>query len=206
MTTTMKQPAKRVTIPNEPLETTQRRLRAVQAAPAPSTKPNRKVVVAPRRRFVPARASRPWVVATTIVFLALFLLAGVHTMLIVGQLRLDAMRNGVSDEHVKVQELRLQLADLESPERVLAAANDLGLVSPDQVGYLRPGAVPGAEPMRVEAATVPTTAPPPTVPSRADTDDDTDTDDVEPADDEPADDVDNSGLTDGDTVVADGDA
>ena len=116
MTTTVKAP-RRVTIPNEPGDRT---------APRP---PGR--LVAPGRpassragRSGARRASVGAMRCGRIVLGALFALAVVHTLLIGGQLELDTMRNQVSGEHEAVSELRLQVADLEAPERILAEARD----------------------------------------------------------------------------------
>ena len=101
----------------------------------------------------------PALVGVGIVIAALLGLAVMHAVLIGGQVRLDAMRSGVASETEAIRRLELRVAELESPDRVLDAARDrLGMVQPTEVGYLLPVSVEGApeEPVRVEAAAVPT--------------------------------------------------
>ena len=101
----------------------------------------------------------PALVGVGIVIAALLGLAVLHAVLIGGQVRLDAMRSGVASETEAIRRLELRVAELESPDRVLDAARDrLGMVQPTEVGYLLPVSVEGApeEPVRVEAAAVPT--------------------------------------------------
>ena len=101
----------------------------------------------------------PALVGVGIVIAALFGLAGMHAVLIGGQVELDAMRSGVASETEAIRRLELRVAELESPDRVLDAARDrLGMVQPAEVGYLLPVSVEGApeEPVRVEAASIAT--------------------------------------------------
>ncbi len=114
-----------------------------------------------RRRRSPAV---PVLVGTGIVIVALFALAVMHALLISGQRRLDDVRRETAAEAEEVRRLRLQVAELEAPDRVLEAARArLGMVDPGEVGYLLPAGVPTdqTEPIRVEAAEPP---PPPTIP------------------------------------------
>jgi len=78
----------------------------------------------------------------------LFALAGFHAFLVAGEARLDGLQTRVSEEQTRYQRLRLEVAALESPERVVAAAQErLGMVPPPSVTYLSPsGAVTGALP------------------------------------------------------------
>ena len=94
-------------------------------------------------------------VGVGIVLVALFALAAMHALLISGQVHLDAMRRDVASEHEQIRRLELREAELESPGRVLDAARQrLGMVEPEEVGYLLPAPVaPDDEaPMRVPAA------------------------------------------------------
>jgi hypothetical protein len=89
------------------------------------------------------------------VIVALLGLAGMHAVLIGGQVRLDAMRGDVAAETEAIRRLELRVAELESPDRVLDVARDrLGMVLPTEVGYLLPVGLDGvpAEPVRVEPA------------------------------------------------------
>ena len=98
----------------------------------------------------------PALVGVGMVIAALLGLAGMHALLIGGQVRLDAMRSDVAAENEAIRRLELRVAELESPDRVLDAARDrLGMVLPTEVGYLLPVGLDGApaEPVRVEPAT-----------------------------------------------------
>lgn len=87
--------------------------------------------------------TRPAVVATALVIAALFVVATFHAFIISGQLRLDDLQRQASAEQEELRRLRLEIARLESPERILEDARiRLGMVSPPEVGYLLPDGVP----------------------------------------------------------------
>ncbi len=103
----------------------------------------------------------PVLVGVGIVIVALFTLAAMHALLIGGQLRLDQSERAVASETEEIRALRLRVAELESPGRVLDVARDrLGMVEPSEVGYLLPGTIDTGdeEPVRVAPAETP---PPP---------------------------------------------
>lgn len=137
-----------------------------ETAPAPRrTRPGRHLrpVPGPARRGSPAV---PVLVGAGIVLVALFGLAVMHALLIGGQVRLDAMQRQVASETEEVRRLRLRVAELESPERVSDVARTrLGMVDPDEIGYLLPvGVETGSDdPVRVAAATRPEPEPEPPV-------------------------------------------
>ncbi|MDZ7673664.1 MAG: septum formation initiator family protein [Acidimicrobiales bacterium] len=111
-----------------------------------------------KRRRSPAV---PIVVGAGIVVVALFALAAMHALLINRQIRLDDLRQDAAAEAEEVRRLRLEVAELEAPDRVLDVARTrLGMVDPAEVGYLLPAGVEGGdgEPIRVAPATP---APPP---------------------------------------------
>ncbi len=113
------------------------------AAPAPARRPRAgrhlRPVARPRPRRSPAV---PVLVATGIVLAALFGLAVMHALLIGGQIHLDKMQRQAASETEEVRQLRLQVAELESPDRVLDAARTrLGMVEATDVGYLLPAGV-----------------------------------------------------------------
>lgn len=95
-----------------------------------------------RRRLTPAFG----VVATVVLFVTLFLVAISHTVLVQGQVRLDGLDADLAAEQARYQELRKELAEMESPSRVVAAAEALGMVSPDDLVYLQPTAPDGSPP------------------------------------------------------------
>lgn len=75
---------------------------------------------------------------TILLFTALFGVAVSHALLIEGQLRLDRLDQQVAEEQSRYERLRLDVAELESPERILADAQQMGMVPPDQVVWLTP--------------------------------------------------------------------
>lgn len=133
---------------------------APAAAPRPAeAKPSLRVVD-PTYRSPAQRRARARVMGVLVVIViaaALFGLVASHVALTQGQFRLEAMRNKAEDEQARYERLRLQVAGLESPGRIVAAAQErLGMVPPPGITYLSPvGPVSGtAEPAdRAQAAT-----------------------------------------------------
>lgn len=132
---------------------------AVPDRPAPRRNPrpgrHLRPVAPPTRRRSPAV---PVLVGTGIVLAAFFALAVMHALLIGGQIRTDDVQRAVAAETEEVHRLRLRVAELESPDRVLEVARTrLGMVPPAEVGYLLPTSVDTGEEtlVRVEAATAP---------------------------------------------------
>jgi cell division protein FtsL len=117
----------------------------------------------PVDRRAPRRAPAvPILVGTGIVISGLFALAVMHALLIGGQIRLDDMQREVASETEEIRRLRLSVAELEAPERVLDAARSrLGMVQPAEVGYLAPAGVDTGdeERARVAPAEAPTVEP-----------------------------------------------
>jgi len=68
-----------------------------------------------------------------------------HVALAQGQFRLDKLQQQAGEQQAHYERLRLQVAQLESPSRVVAAAQErLGMVPPPGVTYLSPsGAATG---------------------------------------------------------------
>ncbi len=84
-------------------------------------------------------------VAGLIVVGSLFGLAAFHAVLVQGQVRVDTLTSKVAEQQARYQQLRRQVAELESPRRVVdEAVGRLGMVEPDRVEYLTPpqGAIP----------------------------------------------------------------
>jgi cell division protein FtsL len=120
--------------------------RAKPAAPAPRPKP------APRRpplRVVPPdyvpprvrrRRARLFVAGlSTLVALGLFGIVSLHVALTQGQFRLEQLEAEADAQQTRYEQLRLQVAELESPDRIVAVAQErLGMVSPPGVTYLSP--------------------------------------------------------------------
>jgi cell division protein FtsL len=108
--------------------------------PRPAERPNHLRVVAPservRRRVTPAMA----VLLTAALFATLLAVAVAHTVLVEGQVRLDQLDAQLVEEQARYQELRTEVAQLESPDRIVRAAQEQGMVTPDDLVYLQPPA------------------------------------------------------------------
>lgn len=114
------------------------------STPARRTAPPLRVVrPVPRRR---RRARLVTVLVSMAVLVSLFGLVASHVMLTQGQFRLDTLRTRTASEQARYERLRLEVAELESPSRIVATAQErLGMVPPPSVTYLSPsGAVSSA--------------------------------------------------------------
>ena len=129
----------------------------------PGALPRRRTEAEPRRRHLrvvrPPRAGlglslspRFGVILTVLAFVALFGVAASHALLIQNQANVDRLDDRVAEEQARYEELRLEVAQLESPQRIATEAQQtLGMVPPGEVEWLTPDepAPPG------EAADVP---------------------------------------------------
>jgi cell division protein FtsL len=71
--------------------------------------------------------------------LGLFAVVAFHVVLTQNQFRLDQLRTSATTEQARYQRLRLQVAQLESPDRIVATAQkQLGMVQPPSIVYLAP--------------------------------------------------------------------
>jgi len=95
-------------------------------------------LVRPRRNLKVKLTPRTGVTLTAGLFTALFGVAVSHALLIEGQSQLDQLDQDVADEQARYERLRLDVAELESPERIQTEAAELGLVPPDDVVWLTP--------------------------------------------------------------------
>ena len=112
-------------------------------APRPEAPERRHLCVVPPG-YVPLRVRRRR--ARLVVLLAgvlmaagLFGVVAFHVVLTQGQLDLQRLQAKAAAGRATEASLRLQVAQLESPERVVADAQRLGLTPPAQVRYLTPG-------------------------------------------------------------------
>lgn len=86
-----------------------------------------------------ARARMMGVLVLLVVTVALFGLVTSHVALTQGQFKLQTLRQRAEAEQARYERLRLHVATLESPARVVAAAQErLGMVPPPGVTYLSP--------------------------------------------------------------------
>lgn len=113
-------------------------------------------VVRPGRRRLNVRLSpRAGVGLTVLLFVALFGVAVSHAVLIQSQASVDGLDQRVAAEQARYEELRQEVAELESPQRILGeATNELGMVPAGQKVWLTPD----------EPAPTGTTEPPPESP------------------------------------------
>jgi len=73
------------------------------------------------------------------VVLALFGLAAINALIVEQQTTIDSLSGDVSAAQVSNERLRLELATLEAPQRIVAEATDrLGMVVPEDIVYLTP--------------------------------------------------------------------
>lgn len=115
-------------VPSPRSGTAGRALRAVDAEPR--TRPDLRVVP-------PRRATGPIVaVSLLLVFGVLLATAALNTVLVSGQRDLDRIEAQIREGEQRNQALTLQVAELESPERIVAAAEAQGMVEPDEVIWL----------------------------------------------------------------------
>ncbi len=90
---------------------------------------------ASQRRLVRRTAA----VAAVVAALSVFGVVVFHVVLTQNQFRLDRLRVQSSVRQAEYDRLRLQVAQLESPDRVVAEAQQrLGMVTPPRVTYLTP--------------------------------------------------------------------
>jgi hypothetical protein len=99
-------------------------------------------------RFVPPRrrpglglrlSPRTGVLLTILLFAALFGVAVSHALLIEGQAKLDDLDQDVAAEQARYQELRRDVAELESPQSILGeATTKLGMVPAGDPVWLSP--------------------------------------------------------------------
>jgi cell division protein FtsL len=87
-------------------------------------------------------------IAAILLFVALFALAAFQTVLIRAQDQLDQLNEDVTAQEQRQRELALEVADLQSPERIAQVARDrMGMIAPHTVTFVEP------QPSDDEAAT-----------------------------------------------------
>ncbi|HEV3351615.1 MAG TPA: hypothetical protein VG076_01760 [Acidimicrobiales bacterium] len=136
-----------------------RPVRAPRPEATPSARPDLRVVPSD---YVSARTRRKRarlvvVLSGIAIAAALFGVVAFHVVLTQNQLDLQHLRAQADAASIRQQQLRLQVAQLESPERVVAAAQALGMVPPATVRYLSPNGT-AATPPPAPKPTTPTTA------------------------------------------------
>jgi len=121
-------------------------VRVIRNEPAPrrsdeeSERSRHLEVVRPGTRTRPQFRLTPktGVTLTVMLFGALFGVAVSHALLIQSQTRLDEMDKDAADEQARYEQNRADVAELESPDRIIAAARELGMVDPAETVWLTP--------------------------------------------------------------------
>ena len=111
------------------------------AAPAVPARPKLHVVDGREldARRVRRRRQAMTVVTLVIVAAGLFGLVASHVVLTQGQFKLQRIQRQADEEQARYERMRLQVAQLESPSRIVAVAQErLGMVPPAHVKYLAP--------------------------------------------------------------------
>lgn len=123
-------------------------------APARETRPDLRIVGRRRRR--PSRGA-VLIIAMTVVFCALLASAVFHALLAQGQQQLDRTDRHVNTAQQRYEKLRLQVDDLSSPQRIVSAAQNLGMITPDKVETITPAPGSGAAVPNVPGVDAPPT-------------------------------------------------
>lgn len=91
--------------------------------------------------------------------MALFAVVAFHVVLSQGQFSLERLQAKADDQQAQYERLRLQVAQLESPDRITSEAQDrLGMVPADNVTPVTPGPSDISKGPAASAPTVPATA------------------------------------------------
>lgn len=104
----------------------------------PTARPDHLRVVRPNERPQRRLTPKAGVVLTVVLFGVLLAVAGAQSLLVQAQVRLDAVDKQLATEQERYQALRKDLAEMESPERIVAAAQAQGMVTPSDLVYLQP--------------------------------------------------------------------
>lgn len=129
----------------------------VEPQPVPERRPALRVVPEPAALRA-RRLSRLFTgLAAIAVCFGLFGVVCVHVMLAQGQGAVARLSEEVEKQEAEQQRLRLQVAQLESPARVTAAARELGMVTPSTVVALAPASLADPPPTTIPSPRATTT-------------------------------------------------
>jgi hypothetical protein len=78
--------------------------------------------------------------------------AAFHVLLVQSQFRLDRLQHEAGAQQQRYEQLRLDVARLAAPERIVAAAQRLGMVVPPDVAYLMAPTPTSSEPASASVA------------------------------------------------------
>jgi len=110
-------------------------------APAAPKRPPLRVVQPGERTAGAQRRRARLLVLSAVVVVAVGLFGAVvaHVVLTQNQFKLERLQRQAAEQQARYERLRLQVAELESPARIVAAAQErLGMVPPPTVKYLTP--------------------------------------------------------------------
>ncbi len=82
----------------------------------------------------------------------------VHAQTTQGQFELERLSATARQRQVHYQQLRLQVAQLEAPQRIVGRAKQMGMVEPSGVTYLTPSAKTSTAPVRSQASDAPSSS------------------------------------------------
>lgn len=112
--------------------------------PGSRPRPRLEVVGPPTRR--PAPSTRLIITGGVVLFLLLFALAGFQAVLVSSQQRLDQLDRQVAIAQDRYQDLRVEVARLEAPDRILnTALYELGMVPSGTATFVTPSEAVAAE-------------------------------------------------------------
>jgi len=111
---------------------------------APARQPRPQIRVLPGRAVRPMRMA-PWLLFTALVLFVFFALIYSRTALSDSAFDLEKVQGQIAREEATYQQLRLEVARLQSPERVVPLAEQIGLVLPTQVRTVEAAGVTGSE-------------------------------------------------------------
>ena len=120
----------------------------VRALREPRTRPAQLRLLQSRRLRIPHLGM--WVVYTLVAVIAFFGLIYSRTALDSSAFELQQIEQQISAEQERYQQLRLEVARLSSPERIIPAAEEMGLVLPTDVTPVAASGVVVAEATELE--------------------------------------------------------
>lgn len=133
--------------------------RARPVAPGADSRPPLHLVPDPATLRARRRARLLTAVAALTACFGLFGVVGVHVMLAQGQGAVQELQARVQEEEDRHRRLRLQVAELEAPAEVVAAARDrLGMTAPTTVVPLVVASLDHPPPTTIPASTAPPTS------------------------------------------------
>jgi cell division protein FtsL len=104
------------------------------ARPVPIQRTRRLRVIRGRRHMRPTLGT--WVIFTGVAVALFFALILSRVALDKPALELSDLRAHIEAEQARYQQLRLEVAELQSPDRIMSRADELGLVYPDSLQIL----------------------------------------------------------------------